>query len=318
MKSLKLMIFAFAASASPAAAKGAPLIALRAQDARLLRVAEPILAANVRLCDRTMPDLGVLLQSNDQYPPDELPGFAAPVGFADVLPDSAAAQAGIEHGDGLLSVDGSRIAEQSADAAGPLRDSAFAAIAEHDPSKPLQLGIVHRGESRDVTIPVKQECRILAQIVDSDRETAEADDRVIALSYGLAAKANDEQMAVIFAHELAHAILHHSERRAAAGVSGGLLGQLGRNRRLNLQTEEDADRLSVYLLANAGLDPHAAPDFWRSSLGRHLSGGIFHNQAHPSAKARAKMMEAEIAEHIRPGQPSFPAALLATRDEPLK
>ena len=85
-----------AVSAAAAAAAGAPIANLRAQDQRLLRIAEPIMADNVRLCDRTMPDLGVSLQSTDQYPADAEPGFAAPVAFAALLPGAAAAQAGAD------------------------------------------------------------------------------------------------------------------------------------------------------------------------------------------------------------------------------
>lgn len=318
MKSLKLLAVSALASATVAHTAPPPLSPLRAQDQRLLRIADPILADNARLCDRTMPDLGVALQSTDQYPTDRQPAFDAPVAFAAVLPGSAAAEAGIEADDGLLSVDGAPVEKWSELASAPLRDSAFAAIAAHDPAQPLELGIAHDGSRREVAVPVKRECRALVEILDANGSAARSDDHVIQIDYGLATRATDDQLAVMFAHELAHLILHHSERLAAADVHSGLLGELGRNRRLNLEAEEQADRLSVYLLANAGIDPEAAPDFWRSKLGRHLSGGIFHDLAHPPAKERAKLMDAEIAAHIHPGQLNFPPALLATRTEPLK
>jgi len=320
MTRVKWMVFSSlaAVSAAAAAAAGAPIANLRAQDQRLLRIAEPIMADNVRLCDRTMPDLGVSLQSTDQYPADAEPGFAAPVAFAALLPGAAAAQAGIERDDGLLTVDGNSVAKRPDLASSPLRDSAFAAIAEHDPATPLELGVVHGGARRDVSVPAGRECRALVEILDENGDTARSDGHTIQIAFGLASRATDDQLAVIFAHELAHSILHHRERLSAAGADNGLLGQVGRSRRLNLQAEEDADRLSVYLLANAGIDPQAAPEFWRSKLGRHISGGIFHNLAHPSAKARAAMMEAEITAHIRPGEPAYPADLLATRTQPMK
>jgi hypothetical protein len=307
-----------ALTATPTLAAGASLDALRAQDQRLLSIAEPIMARNAHLCDRTMPDLGVALQSTDQYPANAQPPFAAPVAFAAVLPGSAAAQAGIGRDDGLLSIDGAPVARRPELATSPLRDSAFAAIAEHDPTKPLRLGIVQGGAARSVEIAVTPECRAMVEILDENGNTARSDGGTIQIGYGLATRATDEQLAVIFAHELAHSILHHRERLEAAGARNGVLGQLGRDRRLNLQAEEDADRLSVYLLANAGIDPHAAPAFWRSKFGRRLSGGIFHNLAHPSAKARAQAMDAEIAAHSHDGSLAYPADLLATRTQPLK
>jgi predicted Zn-dependent protease len=218
----------------------------------------------------------------------------------------------------LLAIDGVPVAKRPELATSPLRDSAFAALAEHDLSKPLRLGIVQAGAARSVEIPVAPECRAMVEILDENDTTARSDGGTIQIGYGLASRATDEQLAVVFAHELAHSILHHRERLEAAGARIGVLGQVGRDRRLNLRAEEDADRLSVYLLANAGIDPHAAPAFWRSKFGRRLSGGIFHNLAHPSAKARAQMMEAEIAAHSHAGALAYPAELLATRTQPLE
>ena len=49
----------------------------------------------------------------------------------------------------------------------------------------------------------------------------------------------------------------------AAGVDRGRFKELGRSARLFRQTEAEADRLSVWLLAGAGYDPEAAARFWR-------------------------------------------------------
>ena len=313
-----LAILLLVAAASPVAAASDSPGPLQVQDQRLLAIAEPILARNAPLCDRTMPDLGVALESLDQYPAKARPPFAAPVAFAQVLPASAAAQAGIEPGDGLVSVDGRAIVQRPDLRASPLRDSAFAMLSDHPAGTPLTLGIVHAGERREVTIAARQECRALAEILDEKNGTdARSDGRVIQISYGLAVRASDEQIATIFAHELAHAILHHRDRLAAADVSKGLLGELGRDRRLNLQAEEEADRLSVHLLANAGIDPRVAPAFWRSRLGRQLSGGLFHDRMHLSAKARAQMLDEEISTKLTGALPSYPAELLATRNQPM-
>jgi hypothetical protein len=294
------------------------LAALRRQDERLLRIAEPIMAGNVRLCDRTMPDLGVALQSADQYPADNAPPFAAPVAFAAVLPGSAAAAAGIARDDGLVAIDGRAIVKREDLQASPLRDSALAMLAEHPAGTPLTLGVVHGGEQRELTLAVTQECRAQAEILAGDGNTARSDGHSVQISFGLATRASDDQLSAIFAHELAHSILHHRERLSAAGVKKGLLGEFGRNGRLNREAEEEADLLSVHLLANAGIDPRVAPALWRSKLGKGLSGGIFHDRGHPSAKARAKALDAEIVQHIGPERPSYPARLLDKRTQPME
>nr|WP_166176529.1 M48 family metallopeptidase [Altererythrobacter segetis] len=314
---LKWLAILALAAAAPALATDDSLAPLRSQDERLLKIAEPILARNVALCDRTMPGLGVALQSADQYSAQARPPFAAPVAFAAVLPGSAAAQAGIERDDGLLSVDGQAIAKQPDLLASPLRDSAFALLSAHSPGKPLVLGIAHAGQAREVTIPAQQECLALVEILADQGNDARSDGRVIQIGFGLASRASDEQIATIFAHELAHSILHHRDRLSAADVNKGLLGEFGRNRRLNLQAEKEADRLSVHLLANSGYDPRAAAAFWRSKLGKQLSGGVFHDRMHLSAKARATMLDSEVSK-LASGSASYPDDLMALRNQPMR
>lgn len=307
----RLPFLAFALSVPLTGAGASSLEDLRSQDLRLLRIAEPIMAANARLCDRTMPDLGVSLQSADQYPADGAPPFAAPVAFAAVLPDSAAARAGIARDDGLLSIAGQAIAKRPDLAGAPLRDSAFAMLAEQPADAPLVLETVHGSERRTVTLRTQPECRALVEVLAEDGDTAHSDGRVIQIAYGLVSRASDEQLAAIFAHELGHSVLHHRDRLSAADVKKGLLGEFGRDRRLNLQAEAEADRISVYLLANAGIDPRAAPGLWRSKLGKRLSF------AHQSAKDRAQLMEAEIA-RMAGSAPYYPADLLAQRTAPMR
>jgi hypothetical protein len=304
--------------ANPAVAQDIPASgSLRAQDERLLRIAEPILAGNLALCDRTMPRLGVALQSTDQYGAGQDPGFAAPVGFAAVLPQSVAAQAGIGPGDGLLSVNGRPVVKRAELQASPLRDSAFAAIAEHTVGEPLILDVVSRGGRREVVLNPPAECRILAEILADGGTTARSDGRVIQISRGLAARASGGEIAAIFAHELAHSILRHRDRLSAADVSKGLGGEFGRDRRLNREAEIEADRLSVHLLANAGLDPASAPAFWRSPLGKQIGGGLLRSRVYPSPEARAQQLEREIADYLPGGPPSYPGHLLARRGGPL-
>ena len=98
---------------------------------------------------------------------------------------------------------------------------------------------------------------------------------------------DDEAIAAVVAHELAHTVLRHRIRLEAAGVKWGLLAQFGRNARLFRRTEEEADRLSVHLLRNAGYDPRVAVRFWREH-GGEIDGGLFRGATHPSAETRAE------------------------------
>lgn len=285
------------------------------QDARLSRIAARMLTANDFLCRVHMPIAGIELQSSDQYPDPHAVGlFAeAPVAVAVVNENSAAAAAGIAPGDGLLAVSGQPIDTLHPAADAPLRDAAFDLIASAPPG-PLVLTLARNGERREVRLDSPKGCRVLVEIrVDGDAG-ARSNGKVVQVTSALAAQVDDEDLAVILAHELAHSVLEHRRRLDALGVSKGFFGEFGRNQQLNRQMEVEADRLSVHLLSNAGWNAALAPRFWRSSLGQRLNGGMLHSAVYPSAAGRAELLEREIADYLPGDAPSWPGHLLARRD----
>ena len=198
--------------------------AVRAADLRLLAIAERIQVANAALCDRQAPALGAALQSRDQFPQGGDPGFAAPVAFAVLLPNSPLAQAGIGPGDGLVAIGGVPVATQPGLEGMPLRDSAHAMLGQHLAGAPLRLTVVHAGQIRDIELFPAAQCRALVEVLVGDGRAARSDGRVIQLGLDLIQRASDEEIAAIFAHELAHSALHHRDRLAASGTSKGFGG----------------------------------------------------------------------------------------------
>ena len=296
------------------------MTALHEQDVRLATVAERMLAANRDLCRQHMPLTGMVLQSEDQYRAS-IAGNAFVNGRITIgaLVPGSAASAALATGDGVAAIDGTRTDGLTPPDGGPLRDSAFALLAEQPDGAPLVLAVVHDGNERTVTLNVPSGCRALVEIRATSSLNARSDGRVIQVNYGLAAAATDDELAVVFAHELGHLVLEHRRRLSSAGVEKGFFGEFGRNQQLNRQLEVEADRMSAHLLANAGYDPAIAPAFWRSSLGRRASGGILHSQTYPSAEARAALIQREIDEYIGVGaHPTWPGHLLARRDTPFQ
>lgn len=293
-----------------------PVARLNQQDVRLAAIAERMLAANRALCRQGMPLTGMVLHSRDQYSVD-IAGDAfanGDVAVAGVVPGSPAAAAAVGAGDGIAAIGQQPTSTMTRVGEAPLRDTAFAALAEQ---KPVVIAVVRGDQQRILTLETPSGCRALVEIRAADSLDARSDGRVIQVNYGLALAATDEQLAVVFAHELGHLVLEHRRRLEAAGVEKGFFGEFGRNRRLNRQVEVEADLISVHLLANAGYDPAIAPAFWRSRLGRRAGGGIMRSGTYPSAKARAELVEREIAEHLadRTGA-SFPLHLMSARDRP--
>jgi hypothetical protein len=297
-----------------------PVARLNHQDVRLAAVAERLLAANRALCRQEMPLTGIVLHSRDQYR-GSVAGDAfanGAVAVAGVVPGSPAAAAEIVAGDGIAAIADRPTAAMMPAGEAPLRDTAFAALSERA-GHPVAITLVRDGAPRTLSLDAPNGCRALVEIRAADSLDARSDGRVIQVNYGLALAASDEQLAVVFAHELGHLVLEHRRRLEEAGVEKGFFGEFGRNRRLNRQVEVEADLISAHLLANAGYDPAIAPAFWRSRLGRRAGGGILRSGTYPSAKARAELVEREIVDHLagRTGA-SYPAHLMSRRDLPFQ
>lgn len=308
------MAFAQQSAAQPTESVSALVV----QDARLAAVADRLLVANTSLCREHMPVTGMALHSSDQYR-DGIAGTAfadGPIAVEVVVPGSAAELAGIRPGDALVAIGGVPTTSLVKEGEAPLRDSAYAALARL-PAGAAEITIRRSGEDRVVGLTSPEGCRALVEVLSRNSIGARSDGRVIQVNYGLAAGADDSQLAVVFAHEMGHLVLEHRRRLLAAGVEKGFFGEFGKNRRHNRQVELEADRIAVHLLANAGYDPAIAPAFWRTSLGRRAGGGLFRSSTYPSPEARAQLAEREIAEFLaaRTG-PSVPAHLLSQRDVP--
>lgn len=289
---------------------------LIAQDLRLAGIAERLLVANDALCTSRMPVTGLVLHSADQYA-KPLPGepFAwGDVGIAAIVPGSPADEAGLKAGDALAVVGGERLSDLPREGEGPLRDRVFDVLARQPAEAPLRLELVRDGQLVAADLQPSSGCLALVEIITEAGRNARSNGRVIQVKYGLAAYLTDDALAAIFAHELAHSVLHHRRRLSAEGVSKGLAGQFGRDQQLNRQAEVEADRLSAHLLANAGYDPAIAASFWASETALRMGS---HSFVHPSPASRSTLLSREIADYLplRRGF-SWPGHLLALRDRP--
>ena len=94
----------------------------------------------------------------------------------------------------------------------------------------------------------------------------------------------EELLAAGLAHELAHNVLGH---RARLEKSGRAWSKVKR-------TEREADRLSVWLLANAGYEPEASLRFF-ARWGPMTDLGPLSSPDHDRWKTRVKRITAEIA-----------------------
>lgn len=268
---------------------------LVAADTRVAEVGYRLAVANAELCTRTAPLAGWSLHAANLYSPDMRPAAVARFGVSGDLPgvlhvasDSPAERAGVKVGDLILSVGGRMLN------AGPDREDAvyegFAAnvaVIDQALSRGATALRVRRGETElDLTVTPSPGCAYGFQVDPSPEFYASADaDRVFISSSLTVYAADNEELAVVLGHELAHAALNHpAERRG--------LGKLP----WRTETREiEADRVGLYFMARAGFDPSRGPVFWRR-FGADYARARYAQWGHQSAEERAHALEAVATE----------------------
>lgn len=297
----------------------ATLESLRAADLRLGNALFRLASGNVELCIKRAPLTGLILHGRGDYDDSVRPAairyfsFEAAVGVEAVVAGSPADVAGVREDDSLIAVDGMTLGS-SADA----REAALEAIDSAGARGPILLVLRHDGADRKVLLKPVLGCTAHAQVrVDNDLNAATDGDTIQVDSALMNLVSDEDQFAAIVAHELGHIILNHPDRLTAAHVDRGLFKGLGRSARLFKQTETEADRLSVTLMANAGYDPFAAGRYWRHYGNRLGSAGLL-GGTHLKWQDRAALVEGEarsLARHTaRPIVPQW----IADRTEPLR
>jgi len=251
------------------------------------------------LCDARLSGPGWVLQDLSQYDRSlrlaarnalglgELPTIVA------VVAGSAAQKAGLRAGDQVESIAGQSV---PAGGNGYARLQRIDDLVEQALSRgPLALQVRRHGKPVSVAVIPEEGCASRFQLLPGPGLNAKADGRYVQVSGGLVEfVSNDDELALVIAHELAHNILGHRARLDAAGVSRGLLAGFGKNRSRIRETELEADRLALYLMARAGYDPSVAPAFWQR-FGRKLVPGFLSDGTHPGTAERVRRAEAEIS-----------------------
>jgi len=84
---------------------------------------------------------------------------------------------------------------------------------------------------------------------------------------------NDDQLAAVISHEVAHALAHHVSERTAQTPRGGALGML-RGKAFDREQEAEADHIGIFLMTFAGYNPEEAVRLWDRM--QQMSAGQVH------------------------------------------
>tara|TARA_R110001599_G_scaffold22829_2_gene84114 strand:- start:21660 stop:22685 length:1026 start_codon:yes stop_codon:yes gene_type:complete len=301
---------------------------LQLLDQRMNSIGYKLVDANAPYCDQKTARTGLLLNDVAQYADQETAsfalGFSGSVGITAVAPDSPADRADLLPGDTLLAINTMAIEDiavdrpELAEEPPPYRRVAAInrtierALAEGN----VDLTISRGGINQTIPVAAILTCPGQFQIRVSADRSASADGKLVSVSSRLAEYfLADDEFAAVVAHELAHNLLKHRDRLDAQKVNRGFFGQFGESASRIKAAEIEADRLSVWLMANAGYDPQAAIRFW-TRYGKEHGKGIFSASTHYRWKKRVELFEEELAKmaKIEPVDGKFPPPLLTKAD----
>lgn len=280
------------ANASPHPEKVNAYQQLAQQDARLAAIGYRLASANAPFCKKLERNLGWVLQDERQYPdPNEARRaliFRAPISVAALVQGGPAERSGIQTGDGLLSLNGKSWTEQAEPASAKSAERLERVQADLGKalasSRSIQLELNTATGPKTFRIEPTPICASQFWVDTKSTLDAGADGENVRITEGLMTfVASDDELAAAVAHEFSHNLLDHRNQ----------LKKTGRKAHHILATEIEADRLSVWLMANAGYDPLAALRF-AERFGRKTDLGIFSDATHLRWKNRIKTLRAEI------------------------
>jgi beta-barrel assembly-enhancing protease len=266
--------------------------ALAEQDLRLATVGYKLASANAQFCQRKTRNPAMVLHDVAQYP-DMKTAFAAfafpePIAVAAVVTGGPADMAGVKAGDGLAA-----IGDESMDLSDEVEQGPTSKRIT-DAKKRLALALVQAGSVqlqlvRGISpkiVKLNPPLVCASEFWVDTRSTldagADGDGVRITEGFMIFTSNDDAELAAVVAHELAHNLLGHRQQLKSNGGTKSVLA-----------TEIEADRLSVWLMANAGYEPKAALRFTERH-GRKYGLGIFSDGTHLRWKNRNKVMQAEI------------------------
>jgi len=233
---------------------------------RLENVAAPLLQANADLCPRTSRDIGITAHTVSDYPVElqgvarSLLGVTHALSVRTVRDGSIAATAGIEPGDEIIQM-GQR--DLQSRASSQLYYTAISQMAFKDEQTEIDV----RRDGNIMTFDVTPEtiCGYPVIVFYNENMNGHTDGKEILVTSELLRRVPDDvNLALIIAHELAHAIAGH-------------VGQTPTR-----ELELEADRMALSLMARAGFDIELAVEYWKNAPHPHTDA----SGMHPSTRER--------------------------------
>ena len=270
---------------------------------RLNGLAYPILRSNADLCgERVESIMGIYFDTASNMP-KEARGAAARLfstsehwhTVLSVTPGSAADRAGMRRGDVILFIEGKRPpVSRGHRRINLMLDAALA-------DGVAQMRVLRQGRTHTVSVAPERVCAYPVLLVNDPGLNAYADGYNVYITSGMLRFAqSDVALQTVIAHELAHNVEGHIDKKLGNALLGGLLGAVVRvytgvdagevgaglgADAFSQDLEREADYISLYMLERAGIDSSQAANFWRRMAVEH-SSSIRFARTHPTTAER--------------------------------
>ncbi len=255
----------------------------RRMQARLMPIADDILAANLGLCDKTGLDIGVITHTEKSYDKRLRVAARREAGAGEdpsilyIRPDSPGAAAGLMPGDVLIGPDGEPLASPGKNLNDALSKNAALSVRRADVTSP-------------VTLAPEPRCAYPVKLKMSAAINAYANGKAIIVTSGMMDfVSNDAELAMVIGHELAHNELGHIRK-----IIGNLL-MSGFATRYTRPFESEADYVGLYYAARADYDIDGVEVLWRR-LAALSARPIVRAKTHPTFPDRYIRLQAAHAE----------------------
>ena len=248
---------------------------------RLLDISYPLLAAASSMnIDDAIPTYGFAVVTKDTFKKEFHEVSQRYFNLSDkpvvyfVHPRFPAEKAGLKPGDRIVNINGNSLSDK--------KDKEVIAIIQDNQTvkdKPLSMVVERGGNILEFNINPISCCKYNILLVPEDKINALSDGKNIIFYNGLVRFAeNNDELAFVVAHEIAHNVLGHVSKKKgnvaigsvfdvllAVGLgvnTGGAFGKMGAAA-YSKGFEYEADYAGLYIAARAGVDVSRAPNFWR-------------------------------------------------------
>ncbi|MBS1187110.1 MAG: hypothetical protein H6R04_1128 [Burkholderiaceae bacterium] len=288
------------------------LRAIAAMQERLDHVAGPLLLKNATICKKQARNLLGFTAKNRYSYSDAMAdsardalGLGEPLQVMAVMAGSGAERVGLRKGDNLIAVANKPMPQG--------RNAEYDAPAVLAPfvvgQNSVKLTVQRDGRNQTLSVPLTSACAFRIELGNTDSVDMYADGRRVLVTRGMMNFVrSDEELAYVIAKGMVHNLLGHPQKMQTAKATADIINNL-------MQVQPDAgkvtalkpvpqamdtlaDRLSMVVVARAGLRVDGAPAFWQRLASQHPASEApdSFTARHPAMTQRIAAMEKAISQ----------------------